>query len=704
MPLRVFLAGMLTKVKNFTLFDDSVNGATMEDQRKALPHEAAADRCHTWLYVLTVLLLAGALVTVQFLATSSVAVGRVTVTNVGYSTFLSGLPADAVCTPAVPLVSYNAFAAFPITQMQLCRGAPGFAQSCAATPSCNNYQDSYPAPLGAIGKASSTILTALCSSAATSTASALTDVLLKTAFTPTVASAGTLQTLLSADSVALLSKVRGQTAAVLEGRRLFDSIERPITSVGLSMSSNHFGYVPNAMNGAVPLDQDFGFEVPILTDAYYGFRSYGSCQWNNGPSASVVVPFTYAANRNANLDLIMQLAIQPGCVPWWLSPPDSSGNAQIMSRSTTCTASTSEACAANSECKWIPATAPAFPTGGYCESQYCSLIPRSRCTRNPRCQLSARGVCEGKPLQCSNFKSQASCHTSLLCTWADLSTGSRCAWTDYEVGPASGREGSMMFKAVAALISSMGSSSPSPPRALDFPRMGSPTSNYPAFGLLSDPYFVAGGNIPFLQGREDGLFARSSILQANFDGRPGVSTLYGNTGPCDCYRDYSCVVPDSFPLDTSSGPVTINYNKSCTLYNTIMSLPLNTWEITIPGSNYDLFGSISPSMLRSTYGIHTLEDAFRQAFILNAAPTVNHQAYYDAVGPVSCTYTANLATTPLQAITTVRFPNQLSRLAHPIPLYRATQTFTPILTDPWHHWRSAGPHCKVHWHSGGVSH
>lgn len=178
------------------------------------------------------------------------------------------------------MVSYSAFAAFPVAQMQLCSSAPTYARQCAATPTCNNYQASATVPLGALGKASSAILTSLCASANTSAASALRDVLLKTAFTPTVASAGTLQSLLRADSEALISRVRGETAAVLDGRRLFDSMERPISSVGLSLSANHFGYVPNAVNGAVPPDRSFYVrKAAVVTDSFFTDRSYGSCQW-----------------------------------------------------------------------------------------------------------------------------------------------------------------------------------------------------------------------------------------------------------------------------------------------------------------------------------------------------------------------------------------------------------------------------------------
>lgn len=371
---------MLAKVKAFTLFNNSVHNASIESQRKVLQREATIDRAHTYLYILTVLAEVAGLSVAQFAAPA--ALGRVAVANVPYGTYLYGLPADAICTPAAPLVAYGAFAAVPVETMTLCTNAPQLAAQCAATPKCNNYDSSagykdtnnifYSTPvLGALVKYSSSLLTLLCASANTTVSNGRRDLLAKTLFTPTVASPQTLGALLNAEATTLLLKARSDMAAVIDARRLFDKMERPISSAGLSLSSNHFAFVTSAINGAVPPDTAQTARANFFSRIGSVRTDYLSTEMYHGGCASgfADVKFVGGAVSPAGSSLFfdasmfIKFAMMPGCVPWVSDGTIGSG-ARIIARSTTCTAASQTLCEADKPAggKTVCAQASIAPT------------------------------------------------------------------------------------------------------------------------------------------------------------------------------------------------------------------------------------------------------------------------------------------------------------------------------------------------------
>lgn len=370
-------------------------------------------------------------------------------------------------------------------------------------------------------------------------------------------------------------------------------------------------------------------------------------------------------------------AMQPGCVPWKWS------NSLIISRSTTCTQTDEYYCNADPACIW-------HKIDGYCMSQYCSFIPTPSCTHNPRCQLSSQSVCEEKPLMCDVFTTQSDCQSaSILCAW-NSNFGGVCQWTDFETLPTY-YFGSKTYQTAALLFPFIEGPSGTPwSGSMDFAR---PQLNtMVSVGILNDPFVIAGGGVPFLQARRDGTFASASLSQAMFDSNPGISLIYGQKGPCDCYRDFKCVIPTTHL--TLSGH-TMVVNNSCTLYDTVLALPMTFFSADvlpifgIPAESIDLIGSVSVPELLATHGIASLEDAFRSAFILSAVPAIDHRAYYDAIGPVSCGYSANIVTTPVQALTIVRVPLFYVCL-------HATHSLTFLICTPFarsgsrYYWRSLG--------------
>jgi hypothetical protein len=633
----------------FTLFNDEVQGRSLKALREEMPYEARVDVCHTRLYVFLLAAAFAALVASQFLGFGgSVGVGRVTLNNVPYATFVGGLPSDAVCTPAVPLVAFSAFATLPVNVMEMCTRAPALAQQCLTT-TCNNYPFS---------RNFVSIISSLCAVSNTSLSSSLRDVLAKNIFTPTVASQATLEALLAAEATSLLARVRGEVAATLDGRRLFDATERPVTSAGLSASGNVFGLIPvyvgnagasSAVGGA------YGRFSSVRADRYSNTNMKGSCYIgvvDAGFSGSSATVFTLT---KGNPFLIVLLAVQPGCVPWVKS--GTSRNGQLVSRSTTCVASAKAACNADAACAWNDGA-------GYCGSENCENIPSTSCTRNPRCQLTSNNRCETAPVACAAFFTRSTCHSTVLCSWV---TGtSECKWTTLPAGTGPFLNTLQTINvALDILDKGVGSGAIPVATQMDFVRSGGAVIDA-STSFLYDTTLSSSFNEPFLQAREDGQFQQASIVQGSFAlSGPNVKTITFGPNPlpnraatCDCIRDYSCTVPNLFYIDSFD---TIGEGlTACTVYDTVLSLPMSFFTPAAFARNWkmltvDLMGTTtSAQTLASAYGVTTLESAFRKAFILGAAPAINHATYYAAVGPVTCSYLATIVTTPVQALTIVR--------------------------------------------------
>jgi hypothetical protein len=142
------LFGLLGASVDMLFVHDAVADRLREEQlagaAAVYKREAARDRLHTALMILAYVASFAALAV--SVLTAARGVGQTLATDVSYADYLA-LPADAVCTPATPLLQYRDFAAFAPAALDACRNTGAAALACKGSTQCVNYDASPVVPL-----------------------------------------------------------------------------------------------------------------------------------------------------------------------------------------------------------------------------------------------------------------------------------------------------------------------------------------------------------------------------------------------------------------------------------------------------------------------------------------------------------------------------------------------------------------------------